>query len=126
MITEVRNKIYSLGSAVTGLSGRFYFIEAPQKCSDPYAVFSFVANTFSRDTGSKFEEIYFQINLYGETLSALETIEQLTKQKFDDAEDDFTLTDYHCDRIERQLTRSAKYDKLFQLTLQYKLELTKL
>ena len=126
MIAEVRNKIYTLGSAITGLSSRFYYLEAPQNTPKPYAVFSLIANPASRDTVTKFEEIYFQINLYGDSLSALETIENLTKQKFDDCESTFTLSGYHCDRIERELTRNAKYDRVFQLTIQYKLELTKL
>lgn len=126
MIAEVRNKIYSLGSEITGLGGRFYFIEAPQNPTKPYAVFSLITNPTYRDTASRFEEIYFQINLYGDSLAALETIENLTKQKFDDAESVFTLTNYHCDRIERELTRNAKFDTVFQLTIQYKLELTKL
>lgn len=126
MIAEVRNRIYSLGSEITGLGGRFYFIEAPQNTSKPYAVFSLITNPTFRDSATRFEEIYFQINLYGDSLAALETIENLTKLKFDDAESVFTLTNYHCDRIERELTRNAKYDKVFQLTIQYKLELTKL
>jgi hypothetical protein len=126
MITEVRNKIYSLGSAVVGLGGRFYYVEAPQGSPKPYAVFSLITNPTYRDTASRFEEIYFQINLYGESLAALETIEKLIKDKFDDAESVFTLTAYHCDRIERELTRNAKFDTVFQLTIQYKLELTKL
>lgn len=126
MITEVRARIFTLGSAIAGLTGGFYYLEAPQKTEKPYAVFSLIANPTSRDTASRFEEIYFQINLYGDELAALETIENLTKQKFDDCEDAFTLTTFHCDRIERQLTRNAKFDKIFQLTIQYKLELTKL
>lgn len=126
MIAEVRNRIYSLGSAITGLGGRFYYIEAPQGVTKPYAVFSLITNPTSRDTTTRFEEIYFQINLYGDSLTALETIENLTKQKFDDCESAFTLTTYHCDRIERELTRNAKYERVFQLTIQYKLELTKL
>jgi len=126
MITEVRKKIYSLGSAITGLSGRFYYLEAPQGCPKPYAVFSLITNPVTRDTCSTFEDIYFQINLYGESLTALETIENLTKQKFDDSESSFSLTAYHCNRIERELTRNAKYDTVFQITIQYKLELTKL
>ena len=126
MITEVRTKIFTLGSAIAGLTGGFYYLEAPQNTARPYAVFSLIANPTSRDTASRFEEIYFQINLYGDSLTALETIENLTKQKFDDCESSFTLTAYHCDRIERELTRNAKYERIFQLTIQYKLELTKL
>lgn len=126
MITEVRNKIYSLGSAVTGLSGRFYYLEAPQSAAKPYAVFSQVTNTQDTDTASKFEEIYFQINHYGENAAALETIAKNSRAAFEDSEASWSLTEYHLDRIEFQLSRESKNGDVFQTTHQYKLELTKL
>lgn len=126
MITEVRNKIYSLGSAVTGLSGRFYYLEAPQGAAKPYAVFSQVTNTQDTDTASKFEEIYFQINHYGENAAALETIAKNSRAAFEDSEASWSLTEYHLDRIEFQLSRESKNGDVFQTTHQYKLELTKL
>ena len=126
MITEVRNKIYSLGSAVTGLSGRFYYLEAPQGTPKPYAVFSQVANPQTRDTASKFEDIYFQINHYGVSASALETIAKASRAAFEDSESGWSLSEYHLDRIEFQLSRDGKLDEVFQITHQYKLELTKL
>lgn len=126
MITELRNKIYSLGSAITGLSGRFYYLEAPQGTVKPYAVFSQVTNTQERDTASKFEEVYFQINHYGENAAALETIAKNSRTAFEDSEASWSLTEYHLDRIEFQLSREAKNGDVFQITHQYKLELTKL
>lgn len=126
MITEVRTKIFTLGSAVAGLTGGFYYLEAPQTTAKPYGVFSLVANPVSRDTASKFEEIYWQANLYGNDLSALETISKSFREAFEDSEASWSLTSYHLDRIEFEFSREAKYDKIFQITQQYKLELTKL
>jgi hypothetical protein len=126
MITEVRNKIYSLGSAITGLGGKFYYLEAPQGGPKPYAVFSQVVNTQERDTATKFEEVYFQINHYGENVAALETIAENSRTAFEDSESGWSLTEYHLDRIEFQLSREAKNGTVFQITHQYKLELTKL
>lgn len=126
MITEVRTKIFTLGSSVTGLTGGFYYLEAPQKTAKPYAVFSSVANPVSRDTASKFEEIYWQVNLYGEDLTALELIAKKFREEFEDSESSWSLTAYHLDRIEFESSREAKYEKIFQITQQYKLELTKL
>lgn len=126
MITEVRNKIYSLGSAITGLSGRFYYLEAPQNPTKPYAVFSQVANPQTTDTASKFEDIYLQINHYGENAAALETIAKNSRATFEDSESGWSLTEYHLDRIEFQFSRDAKNGNVYQITHQYKLELTKL
>lgn len=126
MITEVRNKIYSLGNAVTGLSGKFFFIQAAQSTAYPYGVFSQVANPMTRDSSSKFEAITFQVDLFGKTIAALEALEALVKQKFDDCESTFTLTNYKCTRIEREFTHSDFTNEVFQITIQYKLDLTKL
>ncbi len=131
MITEVRNNIYTLGSAITGLSGRFYYKKVPKDGGKlPYAVFSQVTSTQDRDTASKFLEIYFQINHYGtnieNNLGALETIAKKSKDKFEDSEAEWSLTEYHLDRIELKLEREAELDDVFQITHQYKLELTKL
>ena len=126
MITEVRNNIYTLGAAITGLSGRFYAVEAPQNADYEYAVFSYVSNNQTRDSASKFEEIYFQINHYGKTLATLETIAKASRAKFEDSESSWSLSEYHLDRIEFQLSRESKLGDVFQITHQYKLELTKL
>ncbi len=126
MITELRNKIYSLGSAITGLSGRFYYVEAPQNVLRPYAVFSLVSNSQDRDTASKFEELYFQINHYGENAADLETITKNSRAVFEDSESGWSLTEHHLDRIEFQLSRETKLGDVYQITHQYKLELTKL
>lgn len=126
MIAEIRTGIYTLGAAITGLTGGFWWLEAPQGTAFPYAVFSQVTHIQDRDTASKFEEIYFQINHYANSAAALETIAKASKAKFEDSENDWTLTEYHLDRIEFQLSRESKNGDVFQTTHQYKLELTKL
>jgi exopolyphosphatase/pppGpp-phosphohydrolase len=127
MIPELRKAIYDIGKTITGLSGRFYFLEAPRNVDYPYAVFSQVANTNSRDTASNFEEVFININFYAESAASAETIANAGKAKFDDSENLFVpeLVEYHLDRIERQLTRVQKLDDVFMVSLQYKLELTK-
>lgn len=127
-MTEVRKKIYQLGSTIDGLSGKFYFVEAPQQVSRPYSVFSYFGNPASSDSASKFEELYLQINHYGPDLAALELIEKKSRSIFEDSESSFgDLIEYHLDRIDRIGTpRKTKLDGVWQITEQYKLELTKL
>lgn len=126
MITEVRTRIFTLANVITGLVNKVFYIEAIQGTAFPYAVFSQVANPVSRDSASMFEEIYFQIDIFDQTASGVEGLTQLVKTKFDDCESAFTLTNYICTRIEREFMRSAKVDNIFQTTLQYRLELTKI
>lgn len=126
MIPAVRSGIYALGTTITGLTGGFWWIEAPQETVKPYAVFSQVADPPERDTTTKFENIYFQINFYAASASALETIVTAGKAKFEDSESTLSISGYNVDRIERQFTRDQKLDEVFQTTIQYKLELTKL
>lgn len=126
---ELITKIYQIGILITQLSGRFYYVEAAEKCGWPYAVFSFFASvTDDRDTASKFETQYFQINYYSKDYTQLMAIEEASKALFDDGESKFSaLTEYHVDRIDRVSTpRRTKLDDVWQLTEQYKLELTKL
>ena len=128
MIAELRKSIYDIGKTITGLGQRFYFTEAPSEVEYPYAVFSQVSNPASRDTATKFEDVYININYYDKTAAGVETIAEAGKVKFDDSEFSFNalLNQYHLDRIERQLTRDQKNDDVFMITHQYKLELTKL
>ena len=127
MIPELRKAIYDIGKTITGLSSRFYFVEAPRNVGYPYAVFSQVANTNSRDTASDFEDVFININYYAESAAGAEAIAKAGKDKFDDSEALFVpeMIEYHLDRIERQLTRDQKLDDVYMITTQYKLELTK-
>lgn len=125
MTTELRTAIESKGSLIEGLSERFFYLEAPQKVSFPYSVFSFVTNLPTRDSASKFEDYYLQINLYDKNGIRIELIKERFINEFDDSEASFSLPSYHFDRIERQFAKPLKVDKVFQISFQYKIELTK-
>lgn len=124
MITELREQIAAKGNSITGLTGGFWYLEAPKKCSYPYSVFSFIDNVPSRDSASKFEEYYLQINIYDEDGENIEIIKEKMIAEFDDSEADFNMTDYFFDRIERKFVKPISTD-VFQIAIQYKIELTK-
>jgi hypothetical protein len=124
MTTELREQIATKGNSITELTGGFWYMETPQKVSYPYSVFSFVDNIPSRDSATKFEDFYLQINIYDEDGENIEVIKEKMINEFDDSEADFNLTDYFFDRIERQFIKPISTD-VFQIATQYKIELTK-
>lgn len=126
MIPELRTALVTVGKTITGLSSRFYWLEAPVDTDYPYAVVSTYGNPQSRDTASKFEEVYININYYDKSASGVETIAAAGRSKFDDSESLFSLTVFKFDRIERLNSRDGKLDKVFMISDQYKIELTKL
>ena len=125
MIPELRKALYEAGKTVNGLSGNFFHLEAPRKLKK-YAVYSQVTNPFSRDSASKFEDVYININYYAESADDVEALSEAGKLVFDDSEAllNTQLNDYYLDRIERQFTRDQKNDDVFMISHQYKLELT--
>lgn len=125
MIAQLRSAIVSIGSGITGLTGGFWYLEASESTKLPYAVLSFVTNTTDRDTANIFEEVYFQINLYDKSGSNIEIIKESILDAFDDSESKFTLVNYKLDRIDRQVIRAMKADRVFQISIQYKISLTK-
>lgn len=125
MNSELRIALYNRGSLVEGLNGGFWYIEAPQDVSYPYAVLSFVNNPFSRDSENKFEEYYIQINIYSKSGTEIETIKENVVSLFDDSESNYLLDSYYFERIERQFANARKLDDVYQISIQYKIELTK-
>ena len=121
MLTELRTAI--AGKTITGLTGGLWYLEASGK-SFPYAVFSFISNPSSRDSVNNFEDYYLQINLYDTDGSRIETTRKTITDVFDDSEASFSLANYHFERIERQFSRALKVDKVYQIVIQYKIELT--
>ncbi|HYX06829.1 MAG TPA: hypothetical protein VE912_08870, partial [Bacteroidales bacterium] len=115
MIDELRPAIYTKGSGITGLSGGFFYVEAPQSVTDNYSVFSVVTNTNTRDTATKFEKVFLQINVYSLSALTCETLLERMKDEFDDSEAEFSLTSYHLIRIERNFVRGLfKPDEFYQ------------
>jgi len=124
MTTELREQIATKGNSITELTGGFWYLEASQKVNYPYSVFSFIDNISSRDSASKFEEYYLQINIYDEDGESIEIIKEKIIAEFDDSEADFNLTDYYFERIDRRFVKPVPTDN-YQITIQYKIELTK-
>ncbi len=125
MNKELREAIYQKGSMINALGGGFWYMEAPQKAAHPYAVFSFVSNPMSRDTATKFEDYYLQINIYDKDGANIEVLKERITEAFDDSEKDFSLDSWHFERIERQFVTERKIEDVFMVTIQYKIELTK-
>jgi len=125
MNTELRVALYNRAKDATGLTGGLWYVEAPQSSVYPYAVFSFVNNPFSRDSASKFEEYYLQINIYSDSEAEIETVKDNLIALLDDSESNYTLTSWYFDRIEREFAIPRKLDDIFQISIQYRIELTK-
>ena len=127
MTKSLRENIAQIGLSIESLNNHFYYLEASQDNHSAYAVFSEYANPSFRDTGSKFEEEYIQISLYGPDLKELELIAEDIKNTFGEGESLFAIDGFHLDRIER-LTgpQDRKLNDIYQKIIQYKIELTKL
>lgn len=127
MITSLRNKIYELGLTVEGLTtGNLFFKLAKKGITKDYCVFSEIANPSSgRTTKSRFEESHIQFTCYYENQSAGETLVKKIREKFDDAESSFSLTDYHVIRIDWMLSRDVQLEEMNQFVVQYKFRLQK-
>gem|GEM_PF-2902796 len=124
MNSELRTAIYDIGKVITDLGGKFYYQEAPVNVRNPYAVFTFITETESRDSASRFPEFILQINLYDTDAERLEGLIDDLRSSFDDCSDKIVLDSYYCDRFEFQNARPQKIGRVFQITLQYKIELT--
>jgi len=124
MNTELRTNIFQIGETITGISGNFYYMEAPKKTDLPYSVFFFVTNPSSRDSVTKFETFFLQINIFDTDAENLELLTKRVREKFDDGEVLFNLPSFHVDRIDHQFSKPLKTDKVYQISMQYKLELS--
>jgi len=125
MNDELREAIFHILNTVTGLVGYVYYEDAKPGQAYPYAMFFFVDGIGSRDSVSKFEDYYLQINLYHTNGKTLETLVKAVRAALDDKESSFSLTNYFFNRIEWQFTRGLKVDDISQNIIQYKIELTK-
>ena len=126
MIDELRPAVYTKCNSVTGLSGGLWWVEASQAATDNYSVFSIVTNTNTRDTATKFEKVFLQINIYSLNPSTLESLTKGMLAKLDDTESSWSLTSYHFIRIERNFVRGPyKPNELYQTVIQYEIDLQK-
>ncbi len=72
MITEIRNKITTVGSTVTS---NFFYKVAPKGQAYPYCVYQFFGNNLElKDTATDTEGIYFQVTCYQRTDALCESL----------------------------------------------------
>lgn len=121
----LRKEIYRIANSISSLTGNVFYVEAPQNCGSTYCVFLPIVNNADRDTGQKFEEQYLQVSLFGKDITALEAIFESVKTKFDDAEASFSVSGWNVDSIDRQNDRTVKNNDVWQIDIQYKIELSK-
>ena len=115
MIKELRAGIYSLltsAGAFHTSQPNVYWKAAPQGASLPYCVFDRVTQSVTRDSASKFEDVWMQFNLYRDTKEAnysvkLNDDEDNLINLFDDADISKTLniSGYKLTNIKRQPTK---------------------
>ena len=99
MITEIRNKITTVGETVTS---NFFYQIAPKDQSHPYCVYSFFGNELKFDTKDEYQDIYFQISCYQRTDGLAETLASSIETAFASA--DMDTTNYKCLQL-RKLRR---------------------
>jgi len=126
MNPELQAAIYNIGKDVAGLTGGFWFIQAPQKNVYPYSVTSRVDGIPDRDSVNTFDDEYLQMNIYHTDHAALITISELFKTAFDNKQSNIIMASYWCIDITLQFNRGPKkLDDVFQLTQQYKIHIQK-
>lgn len=99
MITEIRNKITTLGETVTA---NFFYQIAPKGEAFPYCVYSFFGNELKFDTKDEYQDIYFQISCYQRTDGLAESLATSIETAFASA--DMDTTNYTCLQL-RKLRR---------------------
>jgi hypothetical protein len=104
----VKARAISTGAFNTAIGGKFYFDKAPSGTTGKYASMADVANPVTRDSGSLFEECYFQVSLYEiavtEDVGSVAGVNDLWKKctaLFDDCESVLTVENYEVVRFTR-------------------------
>jgi len=76
METEIRQAIYDHTISASSLSAsNTFWVKAKQEQTGTYCVLSLISNPLNKDSQKQYEEIFFQISLFGKSLSSLESIE---------------------------------------------------
>ena len=118
-----KNKIDSV------FSNRVYMIEAPMDVVLPYASITELPGNTDRDSVDKFLDVFYQVNGYDTTLSALNTIEELVIAALDYQQATFSLADYYVIEVELVQFRTTKLDIRpdgeYQFSHTYKIHLQK-
>jgi len=90
----------------TSIGSRFYFHEAPQSPTFPYAVAFLFYNPQGRDSETLFENVRLQIQIFqnpdGSSPEAIEAIADKCMAQFDNSEGGWTVSNYTLIRIDRE------------------------
>lgn len=126
MISVLRNEIYRLGKTVTGLSAaNLYYDEAAPGLTGTYAIITGLSDLPSYDSGSVFEEVYWNIAGWAQTCYAVETLEKNIKTVFDLCSS-FSVAGYSTIiNIRISSIPSTKRGDLWNIVIAYKIELQK-
>ena len=131
MLTELRTKIYSIGSTVSGSQG-FYYVSEPQDTNYPHTNYFLVDDVIDKQqTGGKYDNFILQFSLFDRrqltngNLIAAATLEKTAEElitKFNAG--DLSLTGYRLTNKAIQFIRPAVVvDSLYwQIIIQYNLE----
>jgi hypothetical protein len=136
MINALKTALY--GKVTTGsnsyktiIGSRFYYMEAPQEATFPYAVFSDIALLTRKDSISVHEEQIIQISNFSKSESSTQVgnMDLALHSLLDDCEDSFTVDGYEVQEVTRiapsgYTIRETELN-VFQSVTQYRIYLTK-
>ena len=122
MIKELSDKLYTLSSAVGGITGGVWTFEADDDTVLPYGVLSFITNTKSRDTETEYFEDICQISLYDEDYDTLKTIADNMKTAVETI-GDYGLANYSVIDVTLDFERADKFNDVFRILQQFRFNL---
>ncbi|HEX2866551.1 MAG TPA: hypothetical protein VHO03_05895 [Ignavibacteriales bacterium] len=126
MNIELKNELIRIGKTTEGLSGQFYFGHPKNEDKYPYGLLSSVTGVDDEDQEDDYLEEYVQVTLYGEDYELLEASSEDLHGKLQHKEDDFNMTGYNVDQIYREFKKVTENDFIWQIVMQYVIQLTKI
>ena len=109
-------------SAVGGITGGMFTMEAEDDTVLPYGVLSFVASTKSRDTETEYFEEVCTISLYGEDYDTLKAISDLMKTAVETI-GDYALANYSVIDVTLDFERPDKFNDVYRISQQFRFNL---
>jgi hypothetical protein len=115
-------------SFYNAISGRFYFVQAPQETAFPYSVYHLLTDTYDFTFTEEFEEIIIQFDMYDQDPSSSDILDatEYLKTLFDWCRP--TVTGYSVSHgMERIFSTIDWFDEdgVWQSVVQYRISLKK-